>query len=912
MQKIFISYSSKNADWVKTWLVPKIENHGVAAHVDYRDFEIGVPSVINMERAVEQCAKTILVFTPDWVNSEWTQFEGLMLQTQDPIGLRKRILPLMLADCQLPPRLKMFTYADFKNQNDWETQFQRLITQIKKDFAALAAPPKYPPLDEKNIDLTHLPRTEFELFGRQQELTLLDQLWESAGANVVSFVAFGGVGKTTLLNKWVEKMRWDNYRGAQKVFAWSFYSQGTNEQVTSADLFINTALQWFGDQNPQAGSPWDKGKRLADLIRRQKTLLLLDGMEPLQSGHDFEKGKIKDAALSTLVAELAKSNHGLCVITTRENVAEIYRYPATCKQINLEQISEEAGSALLRVRRVQGSEEELQRLSRAFGNHALAINLLAEYLRQFPGHPAQKGFAVSDLNVPDEKGRHARRLMEAFAQQFGDNVELEFLQVLGLFNRPAPRTALETVIKTPLISGLTDRLAKLSEAEWPRLLHKLRELKLLAREYQHRPDTLDCHPLVREHFGEKLRQQNPAAWQEAHSRLYEYYKNLPAKQLPDTLEEMEPLFAAVAHGCQAGRHQEALDEVYWKRISRTDKFFNRVMLGAFGSDVAVLSNFFDDLWSQPVANLTDPAKKFLVSLAGSGLLALGRLHESIPYTQAALNASAQKADWKAAAQDAGNLSELYITLGEIDQAVVYARKSVDFAEHSGDILAKCFGYGALGDSLHQAGNLQESKDSFQKLESLQKEKKSHFHYLYSFQGFQFCGLLLSQGQYQEVQKRASQTLEWAKKYLGLLDVALDKLSLGRAFLLLALSEVEGQAQYFDQARDHLQQAVAGLREAGDQEFIARGLFARAACYCAQNEFALAWADLDEAREIAERGEMKLFLADYHLEACKLQMASGKRQEAKEHLEKAAQMIEEMGYGRRKPEVEELRQQLQSI
>ncbi|MGH7602157.1 MAG: TIR domain-containing protein, partial [bacterium] len=402
------------------------------AHVDYRDFEIGVPSVINMERAVEQCAKTILVFTPDWVNSEWTQFEGLMLQTQDPIGLRKRILPLMLADCALPPRLKIFTYADFKNKNDWDSQFERLIAQVKKDFAAAApTPPKYPPLDEKNIDITRLPKTEFELFGRQQELTLLDQAWESANTNVISFVAFGGVGKTTLINKWVEKMRWDNYRGSQKVFAWSFYSQGTNKQVTSADLFINTALQWFGDQNPQAGSPWDKGKRLADLVRQQKTLLMLDGMEPLQSGYNFEKGKIKDAALSTLVTELAKSNNGLCVITTHENVAEIDRYPATCKQINLEQISEEAGSALLRVRRVQGSEEELQRLSRAFGNHALAINLLAEYLRQFEGHPAKKGFAVPDLNVPEAKGRHARRLMEAFAQQFGNGADLEFLQILG-------------------------------------------------------------------------------------------------------------------------------------------------------------------------------------------------------------------------------------------------------------------------------------------------------------------------------------------------------------------------------------------------------------------------------------------------------------------------------------------------
>ena len=54
--------------------------------------------------------------------------------------------------------------------------------------------------------------------------------------------------------------------------------------------------------------------------KREKTLLLLDGMEPLQSSLDFERGKIKDPALAVLVTELAKENPGLCVITTREPV----------------------------------------------------------------------------------------------------------------------------------------------------------------------------------------------------------------------------------------------------------------------------------------------------------------------------------------------------------------------------------------------------------------------------------------------------------------------------------------------------------------------------------------------------------------------------------------------------------------
>ena len=106
---------------------------------------------------------------------------------------------------------------------------------------------------------------------------------QSGETHVVSLVAWGGVGKTTLVNKWLERLAADNYRGARRVFGWSFYSQGTGERVTSADLFIAEALRWFGDPDPTQGSPWDKGQRLADLVRGEKTLLVLDGLEPLQS-----------------------------------------------------------------------------------------------------------------------------------------------------------------------------------------------------------------------------------------------------------------------------------------------------------------------------------------------------------------------------------------------------------------------------------------------------------------------------------------------------------------------------------------------------------------------------------------------------------------------------------------------------
>ena len=115
-------------------------------------------------------------------------------------------------------------------------------------------------------------------------------------------------------------------------------------------------------------------------------------------------------------------------------------------------------------------------------------------------------------------------------------------------------------------------------------MNRLRRVKLIAPESRHRPNTLDAHPLVREHFGKQVKQDYPEAWKEGNNRLYEYYKS-SAKEFPDTLEEMAPLYAAVMHGCQAGRYQEALNEIYAKRIERWDESFSKRKFGAYGADL---------------------------------------------------------------------------------------------------------------------------------------------------------------------------------------------------------------------------------------------------------------------------------------------------------------------------------------
>jgi len=135
---VFISYSHKDSQWVRNWLLPRLEKTDLRVCIDYRDFEIGAPSLVNMERAVELSRKTLLILTPNWIQSEWTNFEALMIQTEDPIGLKRRLLPLMLEKCDLPRRLSIFTYADFRCSENREAELSRLLGQIGDEGQANA------------------------------------------------------------------------------------------------------------------------------------------------------------------------------------------------------------------------------------------------------------------------------------------------------------------------------------------------------------------------------------------------------------------------------------------------------------------------------------------------------------------------------------------------------------------------------------------------------------------------------------------------------------------------------------------------------------------------------------------------------------------------------------------------------
>ena len=448
-------------------------------------------------------------------------------------------------------------------------------------------------LGPQKISIARLPVTGSDLFGREEDVAFLNSAWAKPDVNLVVIVAWGGVGKSTLVNHWLRAMATEHYRSAELVFGWSFYRQGTHGGTASADEFIDAALTWFGDPDPRIGTAWEKGERLANLVARRRSLVVLDGLEPLQNRPGAQEGRLREASLEAFLKELAAFNMGLCVITTRLPVADLADHErSSVLRRELEHLSSDAGANLLRALGVTGPDAELRSASNEFNGHCLALTLLGSYLGDaYNGRIQCRKEVSGHLGDDVRQGIHARRVMQSYQHWFGEGSELAVLRMLGLFDRPADEQALECLRKPPAIPGLTEVLTHMGPSEWQTILGKLRRAKLLAGEDPYNRGDLDSHPLVREYFGEQLRSQRAEAWQECNRRLYHYYRRL-APELPQSLKEMEPLFLAVISGCHAGLYRESLNETYIRRIQRGNASFASKVLGARGALLAVLIHFF--------------------------------------------------------------------------------------------------------------------------------------------------------------------------------------------------------------------------------------------------------------------------------------------------------------------------------
>lgn len=430
MAKVFISYSHKDEAWKERLhtQLKVLQMEKLLTVWEDRQIQVGDDWYPEIENALNEAEIAILLITADFLTSNFIVGEEVprLLERREQEGIR--VIPLILKPC--PWRKVRWLNAlqgaskdnvelsglDEHKQDLALSQLAEKVDDLIEESRRQPKPQGDVESKEINIKIDRLPTVKGEFFGREEELKLLNDAWSSKATNIVQFIAPGGTGKTKLLRYWLDQTH------PEKLIAWSFYSQGASEEKQpSATLFYNRVFELLDPSKTItdfANRPEKMGEYLADLLRQNNCLLILDGFEPLQHSSAVLRGELKDRALRALLKSLAAHHSSLCIITTRIPIHELsgHSSPVVISH-DLQNLDEDDGVALLKSLQVSGSDAALRSAVNEYGRHALALHLLGNALTTYLDGDVLKRDTLDDLlgeEAYTEVEQHAFKVMQAY------------------------------------------------------------------------------------------------------------------------------------------------------------------------------------------------------------------------------------------------------------------------------------------------------------------------------------------------------------------------------------------------------------------------------------------------------------------------------------------------------------------
>jgi hypothetical protein len=161
-QKVFISYSRKDIKFARR-LAADLESAGFDVWWDISDLQGGDDWVRFIPAAIEASRFFVVLLSPDSIQSEWVSKEYSYA-----LRLRKKIVPAMIRQCDVPFALNTINYVDFINAE--------YASAVNKLLVALGSEP-----------LPELPVTGLKKFFKKIPLVITRNPFFSIGGIVVLF-----------------------------------------------------------------------------------------------------------------------------------------------------------------------------------------------------------------------------------------------------------------------------------------------------------------------------------------------------------------------------------------------------------------------------------------------------------------------------------------------------------------------------------------------------------------------------------------------------------------------------------------------------------------------------------------------------------------------------------------------------
>jgi hypothetical protein len=142
--KFFVSYNKADRRWAE-WIAWMLEEEGHEAGLDVWDVKAGGSITTWIEDRLKEAQYLVLVLSPNYFSSEWTQAEWKDRVYQDPAAKRREILPVRVAECEIPSFLRDRKYVDLVGL-DGEAARKALREGVALERGKPARQPEFPGL----------------------------------------------------------------------------------------------------------------------------------------------------------------------------------------------------------------------------------------------------------------------------------------------------------------------------------------------------------------------------------------------------------------------------------------------------------------------------------------------------------------------------------------------------------------------------------------------------------------------------------------------------------------------------------------------------------------------------------------------------------------------------------------------
>ncbi|MBE5925879.1 MAG: toll/interleukin-1 receptor domain-containing protein [Lachnospiraceae bacterium] len=125
----FISYNKADKEWAK-WIAGTLEENGYTTIIQAWDFRTGNNFVIEMQKAILNSEKIVLVLSQKYLDSEYCQAEWAAMFCCDPIGEHRKIIPVRVDDVKPEGLLATNIYVDIYGMEE-EKAVKNLLNAIE-------------------------------------------------------------------------------------------------------------------------------------------------------------------------------------------------------------------------------------------------------------------------------------------------------------------------------------------------------------------------------------------------------------------------------------------------------------------------------------------------------------------------------------------------------------------------------------------------------------------------------------------------------------------------------------------------------------------------------------------------------------------------------------------------------------